>query len=130
MMMNEWLMVIFTAVIAISTVVYTVFSYRLWKATKATCDIARYTAFMAYLGTLAQEIDKSRGKNPVGAQFLENLMSIMAEAGFESFMKDIDLNKNPEARDFLVKLEGMFRGHGVDPMSIPMLRPIMSKIKK
>lgn len=85
---------------------------------------------MTYLGGLAQEIDKSREKNPVGAAFLENFMSILAEAGFESFMKDIDLNKNPEAREFIVKLEGMFRGHGVDPMNIPMLRPIMKKLKK
>ena len=67
MPLNDILMVGFTAMIAVSTVVYTVVTHRLWKATQASVDVAKATALMAYLSTIANEIETNRETNPQSA---------------------------------------------------------------
>ena len=56
--MNETLMTVFTAVIAVSTVIYTIVTIKLWKATMSSVDVAKATVLMSYLTTLAQEVEK------------------------------------------------------------------------
>ena len=50
--MSQALILIFTGVIAASTLVYTFYSIRLWRATRSSADIARFTAFMSLLTQL------------------------------------------------------------------------------
>ena len=56
-------------------------------------------------------------------------MTLVAEIGLQRFLDDIDLKKNKDAREYFSKIEGMFRGHGIDPETIPCLRVILSKMR-
>lgn len=127
--MYEWVMVAFTAVIAISTSIYTYYSHKLWKATRLASDIARFNTFMAYLTTLTNEAARVKDSNHELARLYEQLGILITEVGISKFIEDADLKKNPEARDFFNKLEGMLRGKGIDVNAIPWMRIISERMK-
>ena len=121
---------IFTGVIAISTCIYSYYSAKLWKATLASVDIARYTTFMNYMTTLGQQIEQTKVTDPQGAAFLEQFAMLMGEFAIERFLEDVDFKKNAEVRDYFNKIEVMFRARNVDPQSIPWLRVVLKKLKE
>jgi hypothetical protein len=127
---NEILMTVFTAVIAVSTVIYTVVTRRLWKTTQASVDVAKATALMNYLATVAHEIEKTKETNPQAAMLLAQVAMLITEAGMSRFLEDMDFSKQPVVRDAMNKLDGMFRANGVDPANIPWFRPVLEKMKK
>src|SRR5437660_3803621 len=127
--MSQTLIVIFTAVIAASTLVYTFYSIRLWKATRTSADIARFTAFMSLLTQLAKYIEDAKREGKPEAIVLDQLGGMMAEFGFERFLSEINFKKDKDAREYFAKIEGILRGHGIDPDRVPILKTAFRKIK-
>ena len=127
--MNETLMTVFTAVIAVSTVIYTIVTIKLWKATMSSVDVAKATVLMSYLTTLAQEVEKIKIDNPQAALLLQQVAMMVTEAAMERFVEDVNLSKQPRVRDSLNKLDGLLRAQGIDPQTIPWFRPIAEKMK-
>jgi hypothetical protein len=127
--MNEGLMTVFTAVIAIATCIYTAITVKLWRATMASVDVAKATVVMNYLATIAQESEKIRETNPQAAAFLQQVAMWVTEAAMERFLADINLSKQPHVREALNRFDGLLRAQNVDPQSIPWFRPIAEKMK-
>ena len=122
-------MTVFTAVIAVSTVIYTIVTIKLWKATMSSVDVAKATVLMSYLTTLAQEVEKIKIDNPQAALLLQQVAMLVTEAAMERFVEDVNLSKQPRVRDSLNKLDGLLRAQGIDPQAIPWFRPIAEKMK-
>ena len=122
-------MTVFTAVIAVSTVIYTIVTIKLWKATMSSVDVAKATVLMSYLTTLAQEVEKIKIDNPQAALLLQQVAMLVTEAAMERFVEDVNLSKQPRVRDSLNKLDGLLRAQGIDPQTIPWFRPIAEKMK-
>jgi len=127
--MNETLMTVFTAVIAVSTVIYTIVTIKLWKATMSSVDVAKATVLMSYLTTLAQQVEKIKIDNPQAALLLQQVAMLVTEAAMERFVEDVNLSKQPRVRDSLNKLDGLLRAQGIDPQAILWFRPIAEKMK-
>jgi hypothetical protein len=155
--MTETLMTAFTAVLAVSTIAYTIATFKLWKATKASVDAARasvdaarasvdvaktsadaartsadaakVTVLLDYLAMLAREIEKNQATNPQAAAFLQQVGMLLTEFAFSRFLDDIKLDEQPRVRDALNQLAGLFRAHGIDPQNIPWFRPVLEKMK-
>jgi hypothetical protein len=127
--MNEILMTVFTAVIAVSTIIYTIVTYRLWKTTQGSVDVAKATVLMSYLTTLAQEIEKIKTTNPQAAMLLQQVATLLTEASLERFLEDVNFSKQPRVRDAMNKLDGLLRANGVDPLNVPWFRPVAEKMK-
>ncbi len=127
--MNEVLMTVFTAVIAVSTIIYTIVTYRLWKTTQGSVDVAKATVLMSYLTTLAQEIEKIKETNPQAAMLLQQVAMLLTEASMERFLEDVSFRKQPRVRDAMNKLDGLLRANGVDPQNVPWFRPVAEKMK-
>ena len=128
-MMNELLMLMFTAIIAAATCVYTYMTVKLWKATRASVDVAKGTVFLNYLGMVTPVIEKSQSSNPQEAVLLSSLTMLVAKAFMDRMMEDVDLNKQPKLRDALNKVDGLLRSRGIDPASIPLFRPITDRMR-
>ena len=126
---EQTLMLLFTGVIALSTVVYAYYSIRLWKATRASADIAKATAFTNYLIILAKEAEKAKANDPRAATFLEQVAMLLTETAMENFLEDIDLKKEPRMRDALNKLDGLLRSQNIDPSQVPWFRPVISRLQ-
>jgi hypothetical protein len=127
--MSEVLTVVFTAIIAIATCVYTYFTIRLWRATKASVDVTKATVLISYLTTMAQEIDKRSITNPQEAALLQNVTMLLAQVSMGRLLEDVKMSKEPELRDTLNKLHGLMQAQGVDPQNIPWFRPVIDKMK-
>ncbi len=127
--MSQTLIVLFTGVIAASTLVYSFYSIRLWKATRSSADIARFTAFMSLLTQLVKYIEDAKREGKPEAVFLDQLGVMIAEFGFDRFLSDIDFKKDKDAREYFAKIEGLLRGHNIDPDSVPILKTAFRKIK-
>lgn len=55
---------------------------------------------------------------------------MIAEFGFDRFLQDIDFTKDKAAREYFSKIEGMLRGHNIDPDSVPVLKTAFRKMKQ
>ena len=88
MTISDTLMVIFTGVIATATVVYVIYSHKLWKETARNADIMRYYATLDFLLQLYHEEIK---------KFLTNLDPLITEELFKRFIKAM-IEDLPEKR--------------------------------
>lgn len=120
---------IFTGVIAVATVAYTYFAHKLWKATRAQADIARYTAAAALLQTLAAQAEKQKAGDPRSAALLEAFLALATEVAFKRMAEDINLKKDREAREYFRQVEGMLRANGIDPSSVSWMKPLLKQLE-
>src|SRR5215216_6774678 len=103
--MKEVLMIIFVGVSAISTAVYAFYSMRLWKATRLSADIGRYTLFLSFLLQLHKYAEEARELNKPEATILEQIELMIMELGVDHILKDIDFEKDKAMREYIVRLE-------------------------
>ena len=127
--MQDWVVVVFTGVIAVATCLYTFFTHRLWKEMRFSTDIARYTAFANYLTVLGTEIEKTKKSDPKAADLLSAISSLAMATGVEQFLKDIDFDKNKEAKEYFESLASTFTAQDIDPMQDPLMGPILRRLK-
>jgi len=126
--MNDIIMLVFTGVIAISTVCYTIFSSRLWKTTQASVDLARYSEFLNLMLMLGKHVDDAKKQGAPETEKLQELLNIIGEFGFKRFLDDVDFNKDKLAMEYDENLEEFFLNNNIDPNSIPFFRPIFNKL--
>ena len=119
----------FTAVIAISTIVYTILTLRLWRTTRASVDIARYNAFMAYMTALVAQIEKVKSSDPVRAKLLEAFSTVIADVAISRFLSEVDFARDKDARADFTRVAEVLRAHGVDPSAIPGLGGILKQME-
>lgn len=98
-----------TGVIAASTVVYTIYSIRLWKATRLSADISRYTLFMGFIMELDRQVRLAKLQHKPDAAALEQFERMLIEHGFKALLGNINLKKNPELAQYLAQFDGMLR---------------------
>lgn len=128
--MSEIVMLIFTGVIAVSTVVYTYYSIKLWKATRRSTDIARYTLFINFMLELHKMAEEARLMEKPDAPFLSQFEMVMLEMGADEALRGVKLKKRPDLMALIARIDGMLRANNVDPESIPYLRPLFRKLKE
>src|SRR6266545_62780 len=99
-MITTLTMLLFTGVIAASTVVYTIYSIRLWKATRASAEISRYTLFISFMMELDRQVQLAKLQQRPDAAFLEQFEKMLFEHGARSILADVDLKKNPQLAEY------------------------------
>lgn len=121
-------MLLFTGVIAISTVCYTIFSSRLWKTTQASVDLARYSEFLNLMLMLSKYVEDAKKQGMPETDKLQQLLNIMGEFGFKRFLDDVDFKKDKLVLEYVENLETFFLNNNIDPSIIPFFRPIFEKL--
>ena len=116
---------IFSGVIAVSTVIYTLFSIRLWTATRLSADIARYTLFLNFTFELHRQVEFAKATNKPDALALAQFEQVILELGVKSLLKGVDLKKNPELAEYLARLDGMLRT--TNPNDAAWLRQVIQQ---
>ncbi len=127
-MVLDVLLVVFTGVIAAATIVYAYFALKLWKETRRQAQVARYMALMGFLGILDNAIEANRESNPAMTQLLQAFGMVLTDLGMERMLEEINIRKDSRARDYFRQIEGILLANGVDPQSVPWMRPILRKL--
>jgi hypothetical protein len=127
--LNDPLTIVFTAVIAGATVIYTILTRRLWKTTRTSVDIARYNAFMAYMTALIGQIEKVKATDAAAAKLLEAFSSVVADVAINRFLGEIDFARDVDARKDFMRVADVLRAHGVDPAAVPGLGDVLKRMQ-
>src|SRR5260370_2339017 len=75
--LNEYLPILLTAIVTVSTIIYTFYSILLWKTTRAVAETSRQAALSNLWPELNRFIEIHRAMNASETAFLESLSSFI-----------------------------------------------------
>jgi len=102
MPISEILMILFTAVIAVSTVFYTIYSHKLWKETYSNTLISKFTLLMNYINMVDEKIKDIKDENE--KKFLEEYKLLFTELSMKTLFKEVSLKNSSEYNNFIKKI--------------------------
>ena len=77
--LSEYFPILLTAIVTISTIIYTFYSVLLWRTTRAAAEISRQAALSNLWAELNRYIELFRSQNAAGKDFLEELSNLILE---------------------------------------------------
>ena len=81
--MSDYLALISTGVIAIATIIYAFYSVQLWRATRASAEIARQNAFVNMWAQLNNYAQVAKQQDLPEAEFLRQFGDILQNSLLE-----------------------------------------------
>ena len=110
---------ILTAVVTISTIIYTFYSIQLWRATRVAAEISRQAAFSNLWAELNRYLEILRQQNAPEVDFLQKLSSLLLEFMIASLIAH-SLNKNDRyMEEFRRKIAALVAEHETEASKIP-----------
>jgi len=109
-------------------VIYALYAIKLWKATNASVDIARFNAFPGFVLLLQAASKEAALTSKKDAQILNQLGAIIIEAALTSMAADVDLRKNPDLLRVIAQLESLVAAQDIDPRSAPVIGGLFDKL--
>lgn len=105
---------ILTAVVTISTIIYTFYSIQLWRASRAAAEISRQAAFSNLWAELNRYLEILRQQNAPEVPFLQELSNLLLEFMIASLITH-GLDKNDkQMQAFRRKVAALFVEHEAD----------------
>jgi hypothetical protein len=77
--MNTYIPLILTAIVTISTIIYTICSIQLWRTTRAAAEISRQAAFSNLWAELNRYLEILREQDAPETAFLQKVSDLMVE---------------------------------------------------
>ena len=77
--MNTYIPLILTAIVTISTIIYTFYSIQLWRTTRAAAEISRQAAFANLWAELNRYLEILRQQDAPETAFLQKLSNLLLE---------------------------------------------------
>lgn len=77
--MNPYIPLILTAIVTISTIIYTFYSVQLWRTTRAAAEISRQAAFGNLWAELNRYLELLRRQDAPETAFLEKFSNLLLE---------------------------------------------------
>ncbi len=116
-----------TAVITITTIIYTFYSVRLWRTSRQAAEISRQAA----LGNLWSELNnyiaicKQEGRSETG--FLQELSGLIAEYMLSNLLNDISTKNDPNVAAFKTRIKKLVETKNPDVTTLNWLSPLIGK---
>lgn len=110
---------ILTAVVTVSTIIYTFYSIQLWRATRVAAEISRQAAFSNLWAELNRYLEILRQQNAPEVDFLQKLSNLILEFMIASLIGH-SLNKDDRyMEEFRRKIAALVAEHETDASKIP-----------
>ena len=107
---------------------YTIFSWKLWKATVTNTELTRYAGFANLMMEVTKSSEELKLRGEPEARLMEEIVNIMWEFGYDSFLEDIKIDKRQSS--YFERIEALVKQFNYDPNNIPWLKIILNKIKE
>jgi hypothetical protein len=114
--MNANIPLILTAVVTISTIIYTFYSIQLWRATRAAAEISRQAAFSNLWAELNRYLEILRQQNAPETPFLQELSNLLLEFMIGSLINNALDKKDEQMEAFRSKIAALIRKHDENSM--------------
>ncbi len=125
--MSEYIAIVFTGMAAVATIVYAFYSIQLWRASRASVEVARLSAFVNLLTQVNKYSEVAREQNLPEAEFLIKFRGLLAEYIIGSLMRDIDRDKDENVREFYRRVEEMINDPNINTEGIGWLKHFLAK---
>ena len=125
--MTEYITIAFAGMAAVATIVTAFYSIQLWRANRASVEVARMNAFVNLLTQVNKYSEVAREKNLPEAEFLTNFRELLSEYIIGNLMRDIDRDKDEIVREFYSRVEEMINDQNIHTDSIGWLKHFLAK---
>ncbi len=125
--MSEYITIAFTGMAAIATIVYAFYSIQLWRASRASVEIARLTAFANLLTQVNKYSEVAKEQNLPEAEFLIKFRGLLSEYIIGSLMRDLDRDKDEYVSEFYRRVEEMINDENINTEGIGWLKHFLAE---
>lgn len=112
---------ILTAVVTISTLVYTFYSIQLWRASRVAAEISRQAAFSNLWAELNRYLEILRGQNAPEVPFLQELSNLLLEFMIATLITHALDKKDEHMEAFRHKVAALIAQHETDASKFPWM---------
>jgi hypothetical protein len=124
--LNEYIPLVLTSIVTISTIVYTFYSILLWRTTRAAAEISRQSALSNLWTELNRYIEFLRKENAPETDFLEKLSSLILEFMIANLVHQIAPANNQKFEEFRQKILALVEEHKSVAVSFPWVTRLVT----
>jgi hypothetical protein len=121
---SEFFPILLTAIVTISTIIYTFYSILLWRTTRAAAEISRQAALSNLWAELNRYIEIFRSQNAAGKDFLEELSSLILEYMISNLLSRSSTANDKNFGRFRSKIVTLVESNRTDAAKFPWVTRI------
>jgi hypothetical protein len=124
--MNNYIALILTAIVTISTIIYTFYSIQLWRTTRTAAEISRQAAFGNLWAELNRYLEMLRQQGAPETAFLQKLSNLLLEFMIASLMKSAS-EEDQNFEEFRRKTLALVAENEADAAKVPWVARLVER---
>jgi uncharacterized protein YqfA (UPF0365 family) len=124
--MNTYIPIVLTAIVTISTIVYTFYSIQLWRTTRVAVEISRQAAFSNLWAELNRYLEILRQQNAPETAFLEKFSNLLLEFMINSLTSHALTKGDLDFEDFRRKVSALVAENEADISKVPWIERLVA----
>ena len=125
--MNTYIPLVLTAIVTVSTIIYTFYSIQLWRTTRAAAEISRQAAFSNLWAELNRYLEILRQQNAPETAFLEKFFNLPLEFIVSSLMSHAVAKDDLDFEDFRRKVSTLVAENEADVSRVPWIERLVAR---
>jgi hypothetical protein len=125
--MNTYIPLVLTAVVTVSTIIYTFYSIQLWRTTRAAAEISRQAAFSNLWAELNRYLEILRQQNAPETAFLEKFSNLLLEFMISGLMTHDVAKDDPDFEDFRRRVSKLIAENEADVSKVPWIHRLVAR---
>ena len=117
--LNEYLPILLTAIVTLSTIIYTFYSILLWRTARVAAEISRHAALSNLWAELNRFIEIHRARNAGETAFLEGLSSLILEYMMSNLLTNSRAANDKAFEKVRTKIAALVKSHAEDAAKFP-----------
>lgn len=123
--MNTYLPIVLTAIVTVSTIIYTFYSIQLWRTTRLAAEISRQAAFSNLWAELNRYLEILREEKAPETAFLEKFDNLLLEFMIRSLMTHALAKNDPDFEDFRRRVSTLVGENQSNISRVPWIEPLI-----
>lgn len=123
--MNTYLPIVLTAIVTVSTIIYTFYSIQLWRTTRLAAEISRQAAFSNLWAELNRYLEILREEKAPETAFLEKFDNLLLEFMIRSLMTHGLAKNDPDFEDFRRRVSTLVAENQSNISRVPWIEPLI-----
>ena len=125
--MNTYIPLILTAIVTISTVIYTICSIQLWRITRAAAEISRQAAFGNLWAELNRYLEILRQQDAPETAFLQKVSDLLLEFMIANLLTHATEKNDQNFEEFRRKVLALVAENEADAAKIPWVAKLAER---
>jgi hypothetical protein len=125
--MNTYIPMVLTAIVTVSTIVYTFYSIQLWRTTRLAAEISRQAAFSNLWAELNRYLEILREEKAPETAFLEKFSNLLLEFMIGSLMTHAVAKDDPDFEEFRRRVSTLAAENQANISRVPWIERLIAQ---